>query len=73
MIAQYLKEGWRPHGPGRCRCADCGAICSTNALARASHVCPTPTHYPNGKPIFAKDGTMLDERGNRSIFDDIDK
>ena len=29
--------------------------------------------YPNGKPKFAEDGTMLDERGNRSIFDDVDE
>lgn len=28
--------------------------------------------YPNGAPMWAKDGTMLDENGNRSIFDDID-
>lgn len=29
--------------------------------------------YPNEAPMFAPDGTMLDEHGNRSIFDDIDK
>lgn len=29
--------------------------------------------YPNGKPKFASDGTMLDEDGNRSIFDDVDE
>ena len=29
--------------------------------------------HPNGEPMFAKDGTMLDEKGNRSIFDDVDK
>lgn len=29
--------------------------------------------HPNGKPVFAKDGTMLDENGNRSIFDDVDE
>ena len=28
--------------------------------------------YPSGKPMFAPDGTLLDERGNRSIFDDVD-
>lgn len=31
------------------------------------------TIYPNGNPVFSKDGTMLDERGNRSVFDDIDE
>jgi hypothetical protein len=29
--------------------------------------------YPNGGPMFADDGTMLDERGKRSIFDDVDE
>ena len=28
--------------------------------------------YDNGRPKFAPDGTMLDENGNRSIFDDVD-
>jgi hypothetical protein len=30
-------------------------------------------HYPNGAPMFAPDGMMLDEQGNRSIFDDVDE
>lgn len=29
--------------------------------------------YPNGAPMFSPSGTMLDEHGNRSIFDDIDQ
>lgn len=29
--------------------------------------------YPNGRPMFAPNGTMLDENGNRSIFDDVDE
>jgi hypothetical protein len=28
--------------------------------------------HPNGKPMYAPDGTMLDDKGNRSIFDDVD-
>lgn len=28
---------------------------------------------PNGTPMFAASGTMLDEKGNRSIFDDVDE
>lgn len=28
--------------------------------------------HPNGQPKYAPDGTMLDNKGNRSIFDDID-
>lgn len=29
--------------------------------------------YPNGKPMFSPDRTMLDDKGNRSIFDDVDR
>jgi hypothetical protein len=29
--------------------------------------------YPNGKPVFSADGTMLDEQGGRSVFDDVDE
>lgn len=28
---------------------------------------------PNGARMFSSDGTMLDDKGNRSIFDDIDE
>jgi hypothetical protein len=31
------------------------------------------TKHGNGQPKFAKDGMMLDEKGNRSIFDDVDE
>lgn len=36
-LPEYILEGWRPAGPGGCRCPKCGATVSTNALARASH------------------------------------
>lgn len=29
--------------------------------------------YANGAPKFSKDGTLLDENGNRSVFDDVDQ
>lgn len=29
--------------------------------------------HPNGAPMFAPDGMMLDDQGNRSIFDDVDQ
>lgn len=29
--------------------------------------------YPNGKWMFNKNGTMFDENGRRSIFDDVDE
>lgn len=28
--------------------------------------------YPNGQRMFSEDRTMLNQKGNRSIFDDID-
>lgn len=31
------------------------------------------SRYPNGAPMFAPDGMMLDDKGNRSIFDDVDE
>lgn len=34
---EYQREGWRPAGPGGCRCPKCGATVTTNALGRASH------------------------------------
>jgi len=41
--------------------------------SRAAYAADSATTYPNGKPMFAPDGTMLDENGNRSIFDDVDE
>jgi len=38
----WLREGWRPAGPGHCKCPKCGAVVSTNAFARTRHVCPPP-------------------------------
>lgn len=32
----------------------------------------TQTH-PNGRPMWSPDGTLLDDKGNRSIFDDVDE
>lgn len=29
--------------------------------------------YDNGAPVYAADGTMLDDKGHRSIFDDVDE
>ena len=36
-------------------------------------VVATPKKHPNGQRMFTVDGTMLDEHGNRSIFDDVDE
>lgn len=32
-----------------------------------------PRRYENGAPMFDESGMMLDENGNRSIFDDVDE
>ena len=45
---KWLRDGWRPAGPGFCRCPKCGDKVSTNALARAKHRCKTPK--PENKP-----------------------
>ncbi|MBX4920955.1 hypothetical protein HJA76_14770 [Rhizobium bangladeshense] len=29
--------------------------------------------YPNGQRMFSEDRTMLDAKGNRSVFDDVDR
>lgn len=39
---------------------------------RADYAEQAAMKHPNGAPQFAPDGTMLDEKGNRSIFDDVD-
>ena len=41
--------------------------------ARAVYAGQAAQRYPNGAPVFAPDGTFLDESGNRSIFDDVDE
>lgn len=40
--------------------------------ARDAYAREAAMRYFNGQPMFAVDGTLLDERGNRSIFDDVD-
>lgn len=34
---EWMKRGFRPHGPYQCRCPRCGTIVSTNALAWRNH------------------------------------
>jgi len=40
--------------------------------ARAEYAADAASRHPNGSPVFAPDGTLLDDKGNRSIFDDVD-
>ena len=35
-------------------------------------VCEEMRLHPNGAPKFDDDGVLLDQNGNRSIFDDVD-
>lgn len=41
--------------------------------ARAEYDRQAAVRHPNGAPMFAPDGTMLDDKGARSIFDDVDE
>lgn len=69
MTAQYIKEGWRPHGPGLCRCPDCGTLVTTNALGRAQHKCPTKgdAYDADGKPLRVGDTVCKVEYGANAI------
>lgn len=39
----------------------------------ARRIKKTSMKHLNGRPKFSLDGTMLDDNGNRSIFDDVDE
>lgn len=67
---QYIKEGWRPAGPGRCKCPNCGASVSTNALARARHTCRSKgdAYDVNGKPLFVGDQVRKVEFGKDAVI-----
>lgn len=41
--------------------------------AREAYAALLKQTHENGQPMWAPDGTMLDENGNRSIFDDVDE
>lgn len=43
------------------------------AQANAEYAREAAARHPNGTPLFAPDGTMLDDSGNRSVFDDVDE
>lgn len=40
---------------------------------RAAYAAQAEQRHPNGAPMWAPDGTLLDDRGNRSVFDDVDE
>ena len=40
--------------------------------SRAEYDRQAKATHPNGQRKFASDGTMLNDKGNRSIFDDVD-
>ena len=43
------------------------------ATANEAYEAEASLKYPNGMPMFNKKGMMLDDQGNRSIFDDVDE
>lgn len=40
--------------------------------SRAEYDRQAQATHPNGRRKYAPDGTLLDDKGNRSIFDDVD-
>ena len=54
-LPSWMRDGWKPNGPGLCNCPHCGALVSTNALARHSHVqaCPglPPLRHKEAAPV----------------------
>jgi hypothetical protein len=40
--------------------------------ARAAYAAQAAMKHPNGKPVYAPDGTLLTSNGTRSVFDDVD-
>jgi hypothetical protein len=51
---------------------DCDIIDARAMLREQGLPYPDTTEHPNGAPMFAASGMMLDDQGNRSIFDDVD-
>ena len=47
---------------------------SASSLAQLDMTTPDwrSLKHPNGAPMFSPTGTLLDDQGNRSIFDDVD-
>ena len=41
--------------------------------ARAAYAAQAEMKHANGRPKYAPDGTMMNDQGNRSIFDDVDE
>jgi len=56
---QYLQQGWRPNGPGRCICPHCRTTVSTNAMARARHRCPDDQRVADIKAGKITEGPAL--------------
>lgn len=40
---------------------------------RAAYAAQVEERHPNGAPVWAPDGTLLNADGSRSIFDDVDE
>lgn len=67
-LPQYIKEGWRPAGPGLCKCPNCRAIVSTNALGRARHTCAeTAVKDIKGNSLRVGDTVRKVEFGPKAI------
>lgn len=69
---KYTTESWTCTAFARDTAGKTDSPPSYGEAARAFYEHQATMKWANGMPMFAPDGTMLNEKGNRSIFDDVD-
>jgi hypothetical protein len=69
---KYTTAGWTCTAFARDTAGKTDSPPNYGEESRAIYEREAAAKHPNGKPMFALDGTMLDENGNRSTFDDVD-
>lgn len=76
MVRRKHADGWKP-GPRQAYYFSRWDVCPncrhTQHYEAFKVTVGDTRNHPNGAPMFAPDGMMLDEYGQRSIFDDVDK
>lgn len=71
---EYAERRWPGDALGSVRYGYLeGVRMERETVARAKADPGTLLRHPNGKPMYSPDGTLLDDRGKRSIFDDVDR
>lgn len=69
---EYAERRWPGDAMGSVRYGFLEGLRAERRVAAARGADRNQRH-PNGAPMWSPDGTLLDERGNRSIFDDVDR